>query len=103
MQDIKEFHEQFYSSNNYNSQNAFLFKYIETIPGKRKRPKNKTHTEKEFQSKFFVRNKRNIKVPVCQKAFTGILNISRKRIDTVAKHSQKREILLLRDVEEIEK
>ena len=58
MQDIKEFHEQFYSTNDYNSQNAFLLKYNEIIPVNRKRPKNKTHTEKEFVKNFCKKQKK---------------------------------------------
>lgn len=85
MCDLIEFHKQFYNNKTYESQNAFVYKYIETIPVKRRRPKTGEHSSKTFQTKFFVRSSNGKNVPVCQKAFLNILHISRKRVETISK------------------
>lgn len=52
----------------------------------RKRSITGTHRGKSFQTKYFVRkNDNNDVLPVCQKAFLGILQVKRARVEFVTK------------------
>lgn len=61
-----------------------LLKCCYAEPIKRKRPKNKKHTEKKLQTKFTIYSKSTkTRVRVCQKAFLQILDITKHRIQCV--------------------
>lgn len=86
MRDLNNFHSAFYKHQDKETQDAFLLKYCCATITKRKRPTNKKHTPKKFHTKFTVHsilNKKNI--PVCQKAFLGILNITKHRVQYIMK------------------
>lgn len=90
MKQCLEFHDLFYKNKDRQSQNHFLLKYTETKEVQRTRPKTGTKNPKVCQTKFFVRkNEENKMVPVCQKAFLGILQITRSRVEFVTKNFQK--------------
>lgn len=86
MTDIKYFHESFYKFKDKIKQDAFLLKYCILKQIKRRRPKNKQHKEKQFQTKFTIFSKtKKSTVPVCQKAFLDILHITKHRVQYVIK------------------
>lgn len=66
-------------------QDKFLLKYIETTYKKRRRPKNSEYRTTDFRSKYFVPGHQMSLVPVCLKSFIGILDISRFRLNLIAK------------------
>lgn len=85
MCDIKEFHSMFYSKYDKQFQDNFILKHIEVNTVKRKRPKTGTYDERLVQCKYFVRNLKKELVRVCLKCFVGILNVSRFRLNRIAK------------------
>lgn len=86
MAEVKTFHSKFYEVKQKTYQDNFILKYCKTVPVKRKRPKNSTHNEKIFQTRFFVLSRQKKLIPVCKNSFMGILGITRRRIDTVTKN-----------------
>lgn len=86
MQQCMNFHTSFYKNKDRQSQNSFILKFIKIKPVQRKRPKTATNKSKVIHTRFFVRkNESSGLVPVCQKAFLGILQIKRSRVDFISK------------------
>lgn len=85
MHEIQKFHKNFYHLKTKIDQDKFLLKYIETTYKRRRRPKNNAYNASDFRSKYFVPGLQMRLVPVCLKSFVGILNISRFRLNLIAK------------------
>lgn len=85
MHEILKFHENFYRSKCKTDQDKFLLKYIETKHKKRRRPKNERYNTPDCRSKYFVPGAQMRLIPVCLNTFLGILNVSRFRLNLLAK------------------
>lgn len=85
MKELKTFHEAFYAIHQKDKQDAILIKYCDNKVTKRRRPKNGVNQGKDFQIKCFVPRLRGEVVPVCQKAFLGILGLKKGRLQFVLK------------------
>lgn len=87
MQDIKIFHQNFYSHENKVDQDNFIIKHCEVKEIKRRRPKTGESVKaKSFSVVYKVRkNETNKLIPVCRNAFSGVLKISKDRIAGVLK------------------
>lgn len=83
MRDLKTFHDKFYSSHNKLKQDALILKFTQAIHVKRRRPKNQSHSRKQFQTKYFVSTYERSLIPVCQSTFLNTLNIKRCRVQRV--------------------
>ncbi|KAI4455742.1 dna-directed rna polymerases i ii and iii subunit rpabc2 [Holotrichia oblita] len=85
MHDIQEFHKMFFASPNKMVQDAFILKYCNILPCKRRRPRNQSHAPKQFHIQCYIRNHSKENVPVCQKAFLKVLGITKHRLGYVMK------------------
>nr|CAH7729985.1 unnamed protein product [Callosobruchus chinensis] len=86
MKDIQVFQQKFYGKTEKLFQDSYIMQFCSVNPIQRKRPKNKTHKGKEHTIKCFVKDSNKKLVPVCKQAFMGILGITRRQIDTLAKN-----------------
>lgn len=86
MGDIKNFHDAFYAIPSKMSQDAFLLKFCNVQPPKRRRPSNYQHAAKETSVRCFIRkNVSKEHVPVCQQTFLKVLHITKHRLTYVMK------------------
>ncbi|CAK1598008.1 unnamed protein product [Parnassius mnemosyne] len=86
MRDVMNFHAAFYKYHNKETQDAFLLKYCVPVIPKRKRPKNKKHHPKTIHTNYSIYSiLQKKKITICQKAFLGILNITKHRVQYIAK------------------
>ncbi|CAH1976276.1 unnamed protein product [Acanthoscelides obtectus] len=87
MRDIKEFHENFYSTRAKNSQDAFIIKHVKVTSAKRPRPKKKLTSTKKVSTNYYIRVSGTEKfcIRVCQQTFVNVLQVSRKRIQNLAR------------------
>ncbi|CAK1578323.1 unnamed protein product [Parnassius mnemosyne] len=86
MRDVMNFHAAFYKYHNKETQDAFLLKYCVPVIPKRKRPKNKKHHPKTIHTNYSIYSvSQKKKITICQKAFLGILNITKHRVQYIAK------------------
>lgn len=80
------FNRVFYSTNDKIKQDNFILKHVITTNIKRRRPKTGNKPGRLMALKYFIRKKKDkALIPVCKKAFLGILNIKKGRVDGVAK------------------
>lgn len=77
------FHSTFYSTNKKQIQDAFILKYTAPVDVTRWRPKDGSKQRRQFQVKCYVGTKKNKLIPVCQRSFLLILQITRTRLHTV--------------------
>lgn len=88
MQDIRKFHQAFYSDKNKQVQDSFILKYTHSESPKRVRPRGERKMFKESINKFFIPkctdNKTKL-VNICRKSFRSILGINEKRVQRVCK------------------
>ncbi|CAG9793086.1 unnamed protein product [Diatraea saccharalis] len=90
MQDMQQFHEQFYKYPIKKDQDAFILKHCKIQKTKRRRPRKGIRKPTEIYTKLYVRKKNSAKlIPVCQKTFLGILQITVHRVRRVAKEFAK--------------
>uniref|UniRef100_A0A1B6LBY1 DUF7869 domain-containing protein n=1 Tax=Graphocephala atropunctata TaxID=36148 RepID=A0A1B6LBY1_9HEMI len=87
MSDIQEFHGSFYKTPVKTVQDSFILKHIEVSMPKRDRSK-KNGGKKSVSVKYFVKVKgtTKFKIQVCQNTFLGVLNVSRFRVNNIAKN-----------------
>lgn len=86
MRDLIDFHNEFYKIKAKVNQDNFLVNCISTFPIKRRRTKDSSREPRTLQLKFHVRRSNDgIYLPVCKQAFLKILNVTRARVDYVAK------------------
>lgn len=85
MIDLKDFHSKFYDQKDKIGQDHFMLKHIETRNVKRRRTFNEAYSPRLVQSKYFIRNRQNMLIPVCLKTFLNTLNVSRFRVNLLAK------------------
>lgn len=87
MKDIKEFHQNFYSTRDKNLQDAFIIKHVTVTTIKRARPTKHSTSIKKVSTNFYIRVSGTEKfcLRVCQQTFVNVLQISRKRVQTLAK------------------
>lgn len=86
MRDILKFHNEFYCRPNKKDQDAFLLKHCMVKKTKRRRPRVGERKATELHTKLYVRKENSVRlIPVCQKAFLGILQITVHRVRRVAK------------------
>lgn len=85
MQDIRRFHEAFYSTNNKIIQDTFLLKYTSQKDPSRKRSSDKKGPPKNITISYFMKTKKQGVVQVCGKFFLSILGVSKARVQRVCK------------------
>lgn len=85
MDDLKVFRDAFYASKEKLIQDAFLLKYCTATQCVRRRPKNKTHQNKQYQIHCYIRDQSKNYILVCQAAFLEILGIFKHRLNHVMK------------------
>ncbi|XP_050313099.1 uncharacterized protein LOC126748122 [Anthonomus grandis grandis] len=87
MRDIKEFHANFSATREKNFQDAFIIKHVKVTTAKRPRPKKKPTSTKKVSTNYYIRLSGTEKfcLRVCQQTFVDILQISRKRIQGLAR------------------
>lgn len=88
MQDVRRFHEGFYSSKNKIEQDSSILKYTTTESPKRKRSRKDVTSNTIFIRYFMPRLRQETGlrvVPVCQKTFMSILAVTKSRIQSVCK------------------
>lgn len=81
MEDVKSFHDRFYSLADKVSQDNFILKFCSVGPVSRVRNPDSARPRSMAISYFVIKNKKLI--PVCKNAFLGILNLKRYRIEGV--------------------
>nr|CAH7753285.1 unnamed protein product [Callosobruchus chinensis] len=86
MQEIRRFHQNFYSNRTKIDQDRFLIKYIELNHKKRSRTTTGRYNTSSFRSKYFVPNGKMKLVPVCLDTFLKILHVSRFRLNILSKN-----------------
>lgn len=86
MNDIRRFHEMFYSSRKKTDQDTFIITYCSAGAPKRKRPKvNVRNKPKTVSLTYTVQKMDGTKVVVCRDAFLGILGVKKDRVLRVVK------------------
>nr|CAD7460410.1 unnamed protein product [Timema tahoe] len=86
MQDIRKFHQSFYSEKDKQVQDNFILKYTHSESPKRRRPRAERKQVRETINRFLVPKTTNGKtelVNVCKKGFCSILGINLKRAQRV--------------------
>ncbi|KAF9413536.1 hypothetical protein HW555_008285 [Spodoptera exigua] len=84
--DVLFFNRAFYATNDKIKQDNFNLKYVISTAIIRRRPKIGNKPGRLMALKYFIRKKINrALIPVCKKAFLGILNLKKGRLDGVAK------------------
>lgn len=86
MQEIRRFHQNFYKHTTKIEQDRFLIKYIGLNHKKRNRTTTGRYNTSSFRLKYFIPNGKMRLVPVCLDSFLKILNVSRFRLNILAKH-----------------
>nr|CAH7747911.1 unnamed protein product [Callosobruchus chinensis] len=86
IQEIRRFHQNFYSNRTKIDQDRFLIKYIELNHKKRSRTTTGRYNTSSFRSKYFVPNGKMKLVPVCLDTFLKILHVSRFRLNILSKN-----------------
>lgn len=83
--DLKKFHNKFYSSVEKLKQDAFSLKYTDIVPTKRYRPKTEeTHAYPDHSCRYFIL-KGMKKLQVYKPAFLKMLLVRKNRVDGVVK------------------
>lgn len=89
MQDVRRFHQAFYSDSNKVSQDSLLLKYCTGEVPKRERIKVEGSSRKGIAIKYHVKTFRQMKgatiIQVCQQSFLSILGVSKSRVQRVVK------------------
>lgn len=70
-------------------QDALILKFTQTMHVKRRRPKNESHSRKQFHTKFTISSYEGSLIPVCQVTFLNVLNIKRCRVQRVVENFMK--------------
>lgn len=91
MSDTKEFHRAFYSSTDKTVQDSFIVKFILVKPPKRDRHVKENSSRKRIVCEYFVKVKgtEKFQIQVCQQTFINILNVSKDRIQRIARNFMK--------------
>lgn len=87
MRDIKEFHQNFYSTREKNVQDAFIIKHVKVKSAKRPRNIKRPTSTKKVSTNFYIRVSSTdaFCLRVCQQTFIEVLQISRKRVQSLAR------------------
>lgn len=102
MRDVKNFHGRFYKNNDRQYQQNFILRYSETVQIRRRRPMKpakqaanaKPRKPRVRTTRYFVKNSKNEKVPVCMESFMDILKVSRFRVNSLTKKDFKNEDII---------
>ncbi|RZF42031.1 hypothetical protein LSTR_LSTR006624 [Laodelphax striatellus] len=86
--DVKDFHDNFYKSVEKPTQDAYILKYIGISQPARRRSVKEDSSKKGISVNYFikVKNASDFKFQVCQKTFLGVLNISKDRVQRIARN-----------------
>lgn len=85
MQDIRRFHESFYSNKDKVSQDNFILKYTSQDTPKRRRPSEKEGSQKDVTIAYFIKSRSLGLVQVCGSTFLQVLGISKFRVQNICK------------------
>lgn len=85
MQDIRRFHEVFYSNKDKISQDNFILKYTVQVNPKRRRPSEKAGSQKGLTITYYIKSRSLGLVQVCGKTFLEVLGISKFRVQNICK------------------
>lgn len=87
MRDIKEFHQNFYSTREKNLQYAFIIKHVKVKTSKRPRNIKRPTPAKKVSTNFYIRVSGTdaFCLRVCQQTFINVLQISRKRVQFLSR------------------
>ncbi|XP_068084852.1 uncharacterized protein [Anabrus simplex] len=83
LQDIRRFHQNFYSQKDKVYQDNFILKFTSSVEVKRRRPTSGRYKRQPVRTKYFIGSKDKSMVPVCLNTFIRVLNVSRFRINGV--------------------
>lgn len=88
MADIKHFNEAFYASTDKIQQDCFLLKYMEVRQPVRDRHSKDSSSRKGISCKYFINIKgaEKFQIQVCQQTFIHVLDVSRDRIQRIARN-----------------
>lgn len=82
--DVLLFHRSFYITQNKIKQDNFILKYVKSEKIQRRRPVNGRKPARKMSARYFIRKNITHKlIPVCKKAFLGILNLKKGRVEGV--------------------
>lgn len=87
MRGIRDFHKNFYSTREKNLQDAFIIKHLKITAAKRPRPSKRPTSTKKVSTNFYIRvsGTDSFFLRVCQQTFVDVLQISRKRVQHLAR------------------
>lgn len=92
LRDVQNFHSSFYKRLETEYQNNVILRY-EKIKNVHRRRSRKTKAKEKSKllriTKYFVRNTRGEKVPVCMESFIAILGVSRYRVNNLTNDFKK--------------
>ncbi|XP_030760290.1 uncharacterized protein LOC115885488 [Sitophilus oryzae] len=85
MQDIRRFHQSFYSHEDKISHDNFILKYTSQVAPKRRRPSAKGGSQKAVTITYHIKTRCQGVVQICGNAFLAILGISKFRVQNICK------------------
>ncbi|XP_072376750.1 uncharacterized protein [Diabrotica undecimpunctata] len=84
-QDIRRFHQNFYSQKDKVYQDNFILKFSSSVEVKRRRPTSGQYKRQPMRTKSFIGLKDKSMMPVCLNTFIGVLQVSRFRVNGILK------------------
>lgn len=85
LQDIRRFHQNFYSKKDKVYQDNFILKFTSSVDVKRRRATSGRYKIQNSRTKYFIGSKDKSMIPVCLNTFIRVLNVSRFRVNGVVK------------------
>lgn len=81
MNELLQFHKEFYTSSKKSCQDALILKYCQAKQVKRRRSNQNKRSRKDFTIQYRILNDKKEFVPVCQKFFLSALKVTRNRVE----------------------